>query len=295
MLSMTGFGQASLQGGSARFDVEIRSLNNKYLKVLIKLPDEFQSLEAELDARVRKHLSRGTVTLKAACTKSSAAATLNVNHESLDHYVKQIRQSESVASGDITLDIASLLGLPGVLVVPDDALDRLDQARQAFFELTDQACAGLIAMRQTEGLALVTELLDLKNLITERLALIEQRSPLVVQEYEQRLQSRIKTLLEAAEIPVEPMDVIREIAVYAERTDINEEVSRLKGHIEQFTEMVTAQDRKPIGRTLDFLAQEMLREANTIASKSSDAQTSRAVVEVKGAIDRIKEQVQNVE
>jgi uncharacterized protein (TIGR00255 family) len=115
-----------------------------------------------------------------------------------------------------------------------------------------------------------------------------------VAEYEARLQSRIQVLLQSADLRVEPAELIREIAVYAEKTDIAEEISRLSGHIEQFRQLLDVADR-PVGRTLDFLSQEMLREANTIASKSPNADISRAIVEVKGAIDRIKEQVQNVE
>jgi uncharacterized protein (TIGR00255 family) len=117
----------------------------------------------------------------------------------------------------------------------------------------------------------------------------------VIAEYEKRLRTRIDTLLAEASVKVEPMELVREIAVYAERTDIAEEIKRLTAHLEQFGDLVSGKDGRPVGRTLDFLAQEMLREANTIASKSPDAQVSRLTVEIKGAIDRIKEQAANVE
>src|SRR5262249_10029351 len=117
----------------------------------------------------------------------------------------------------------------------------------------------------------------------------------VVLEYEKRLKTRIETMLKESDVRVDAVDLIREIAAYAERTDIAEELHRLEGHLVQFAELLAGADDRPVGRTLDFLAQEMLREANTIASKSPDAGISRSIVEVKGAIDRIKEQAQNVE
>ncbi len=150
-------------------------------------------------------------------------------------------------------------------------------------------------MRTQEGQLLLNDLLEQRDVIATRLAMIAERAPGVVAEYERRLKARIETLLTAADRRVEPVELIREIAVYAERTDIAEEIKRLSGHIDQFTSLLTQSGGRPVGRTLDFLAQEMLREANTIASKSPDSEISRAIVEVKGAIDRIKEQVQNVE
>ncbi len=126
-------------------------------------------------------------------------------------------------------------------------------------------------------------------------ARIEKMAPTVIEEYHQRLRQRIDELLARAELKVVEQDLIREVAVFAERTDIAEEVSRLGAHLEQMQQIVAAPEDEPTGRTLDFLAQELLREANTIASKSNDAAISRAIVEVKGAIDRIKEQAQNIE
>jgi uncharacterized protein (TIGR00255 family) len=150
-------------------------------------------------------------------------------------------------------------------------------------------------MRMREGLLLREELIAHGELIEDRLAKIQGRAPEVVRDYENRLRARIDQMLKDAGLSLQPADLIREIAIYAERTDIAEEIARLGGHIRQFRDLLSNQDARSIGRTLDFLAQEMLREANTIASKSPDSEISRMTVEVKGAIDRIKEQVQNVE
>jgi uncharacterized protein (TIGR00255 family) len=133
------------------------------------------------------------------------------------------------------------------------------------------------------------------TLIAERLAVIRDRAPQVVADYQSRLHERVNALLEELGRTIDPADLIKEVAIFAERSDIAEEVSRLSAHLDQFAELLSREDGKPVGRTLDFLTQEMLREANTIASKSGDAEISRSIVEVKGAIDRIKEQVQNLE
>ncbi|MDI1290411.1 MAG: DUF1732 domain-containing protein [bacterium] len=193
------------------------------------------------------------------------------------------------------MEVSSLLSLPGVLQPPADEEDRVERARAAFLPLLGKAMDALVKMREREGAVVVTDLQSHREFIADRLALIREKAPSVIAEYEQRLRSRIEALLQEADRRVDPADLVREVAVYAERTDIAEEIHRLSAHLDQFTEILAGRDDRPVGRTLDFLAQEMLREANTIASKSPDAAISRCTVEIKGAIDRIKEQAQNVE
>jgi uncharacterized protein (TIGR00255 family) len=293
--SMTGFGEASAQVEGIHYLVEVRSLNNKYFKATIRLPEVYQALEAEFEAELRRRVTRGSVTMTASCTAAGAMGAHTVNHEALEHYIQQLRLAPAIADGSVRLDVSGLLTLPGVLQAPADEEDRLDRARRAMLPLLQKACDGLLAMREREGKLLREELRTHRALIADRLAKIAERSPTVVNEYENRLRTRIEMMVKSTDIMVNPADLIREIAVYAERTDIAEEISRLTGHIEQFEQMLVEGDDRPLGRTLEFLSQEMLREANTIASKSPDAGISRLTVEVKGAIDRIKEQVQNVE
>ncbi len=293
--SMTGYGEASSESGSAHHFLELRSLNNRYFKATIRLPDEFQGLEAELEAELRKRLSRGSVTLVARASDSSANAAFGINHAALESYIQQLKNTPQVASGEVRIDLGPLLNLPGVMVPPADEEVRLETARTAFMALLERASASLIAMRTREGAALVEDLLAQRDVIESHLRTVSDRAPQVVEDYELRLKSRIELMLKDASLRIDPPDLIKEIAVYAERSDISEEIQRLGEHIKQFTELVTASGGKPVGRTLDFLAQEMLREANTMASKSADSLISRSVVEIKGAIDRIKEQVQNVE
>lgn len=293
--SMTGFGDASAEIGGVHYFVEVRSLNSKYFKATIRLPDEFQGLEAELESALRRTITRGTITLSATCADASESAAFEVNHRALDRYIEQLRKVPGVASGQVSLEVSGLLSLPGVLQRPSNEEARLDAARAAFFAVLDKAVDVLQAMRHTEGRTLLEELSRQRDLIARLLATIADRAPSVTDEYQRRLRARIESMLAESNVKVEAVDLIKEVAAYAERTDINEEISRLKGHIEQFSDLLSSDQARPVGRTLDFLTQEMLREANTIASKSPDAQISRSIIEVKGAIDRMKELVQNVE
>ena len=298
--SMTGFGDASAQIDGVHYHVEERSLNNKYFKATIRLPEHLQALEAPIDAVLRRTLNRGTITFTAAVADTSASAAMEVNHEALSRYIEQVlaapAMSANAASRErVSIDAANLLSLPGVLRPPSDESDRLGKAISVLEDLAGKACEQLVAMREREGEALLVDLLGERDAIVERLGEIREKAPAVVLAYETRLRERIDALLTEAGVALQPVDVIREIASYAERTDIAEEISRLGGHMEQFEQLLSAKDLKPIGRTLDFLAQEMLREANTIASKSPDSDISKRTVEIKGSIDRIKEQVQNVE
>lgn len=292
---MTGYGEAAASIEGAHYVVEVRSLNNKYFKASVRLPDEFQGLEAEMEQALRERITRGTVTVNARCSETSEGAAHDINTAALNRYIEQLSRLPQVQGGQVKLDMAALLGLPGVLQPPANEEERIERARRAFLPLLQKACEDLIRMRDREGKMLLQDLEAQRLYIAERLGKIKAMAPNMVAEYEKRLRARIEAMLREADTDVGPQDLVREIAVYAERVDIAEETTRLEGHLNQFRELLTANDRRPVGRTLDFVAQEMLRETNTIASKSPDAAIARAAVEVKGAIDRIKEQAANVE
>jgi uncharacterized protein (TIGR00255 family) len=298
--SMTGFGDAVEQVNGVSYTVDIRSLNNRYFKATLRLPESVSGLEAEIETLLRKKLNRGSITLTLGRRTADAQAVHRVNDEALLNYVKHLETIHRKVSGtssdhNVNIDLTALLALPGVLQPTEDQAELLQQARPVVMRLVEKAADRLLAMRITEGQALDEDLARQRQLIRERLTLIAQRVPAVVEEYHQRLRARIDELLSRAQLKITEPDLIREVAIFAERSDISEEVSRLSGHLEQFEQIIAADKGEPAGRTLDFLAQEMLREANTIASKSNDVQIARAIVDVKGAIDRIKEQVQNVE
>lgn len=296
--SMTGFGDASIRDEGIEHCVEVKSVNNKYFKAIMRLPDALQPLEPEFEIVLRRRLERGTVTLAIAVSDTSDRAAFQINHHALDRYVEQLRESDAI-KGDairdaVRIDLGPLLNLPGVLQPPGDEEGRIHHARDTLVPLLDQACTALIEMRTREGADLERDLMEQHDLIAAYLERVAAHAPGVVREYEKRLRSRIEALLADAEMTVDQSDLVREIAVYAEKTDIAEEITRLRGHLRQFSDRINGNDGSPLGRTLEFLTQEMLREANTMASKSPSAEVSRLIVEIKGAIDRIKEQVLNV-
>lgn len=289
--SMTGFGRASTEVNGARYVVELRSLNSKYFKALIRMPDELQGLEAEVEPVLSRRLTRGSVVLTVRFSDTSAEAAAQINSNALSSYLEQLR---SVAGAGQPIDVAQLVALPGVLVTGTGE-ELLEHARPVLKKLVSEACEGVLAMRTREGSTLLDELHRHRRSIAGRLKIIAGRAPMVVEQYRHRLRERINALLAESSTALRDEDLIREVAVYAERCDITEEVTRLQGHLDQFSEIIDSEGDEPTGRTLDFLSQEMLREANTIASKCMDVEISREIVEVKGDIDRIKEQVQNVE
>jgi uncharacterized protein (TIGR00255 family) len=292
--SMTGFGVASAEVDGARYVVEVRSLNSKYFKALVRLPEDLQGLEGELEPVLARRLSRGSVVLTVRFSDVSADAAARINAKALRQYLEQLQSAAGSGQGDLNIDMGAVLSLPGV-VISDTGEALIERARPVLLGLVDEACMRVLAMRSREGVTLHDELHKHRRQIADRLAVIGRRAPEVVVQYRLRLRERIDALLAESSSALRDEDLIREVAVYAERSDITEEVARLQGHLEQFAEIIDAADEEPSGRTLDFLSQEMLREANTIASKCLDVEISREIVEVKGGIDRIKEQVQNVE
>lgn len=292
---MTGYGEAAATVDGVNYFVQLRSLNNKYFKATIRLPEEFQSLEAQIESVLREKISRGSVVFSASCGSEASSAAYDINTAALERYLQQLQALPQIASGQLRLEIGPLLHLPGVLQQPEQAQERLHRAREVFTDLLGRALEGLLAMRKREGQTLVADLRLQQEVIRENLATITAQAQHTAGQYEQRLRTRIEQSLRQAGVQAEPGDLIREVAIYAERCDIAEEINRLGGHLTQFSDLLTNASEKPLGRTLDFLAQEMLREANTIASKSLDAGIARCSVQVKSAIDRIKEQAQNME
>tara|TARA_B100001059_G_C17749215_1_gene536170 strand:- start:401 stop:1279 length:879 start_codon:yes stop_codon:yes gene_type:complete len=292
---MTGFGSATEEIDGARYTVEIRGVNSKYFKAQVRVPEDLLALEAEIESALSRRIGRGSLTATIRHLAGTTEGSVTVNSELMSRIVSSIESSVPQGNDSRhTIDLAKLLDIPGVLAhEPVEAV--VDRARPAVLKVIGSACDALIAMREREGELLRADLKGLLESIGSRLAIVAERAPLVVEHYQERLRQRMTTLLEEVGASVQNEDLLKEVAVYAERTDISEEVVRLGGHLEQFGQLIEGASPDPVGRTLDFLAQEMLREANTIASKSADSEISRNIVEIKGLIDRIKEQSANAE
>jgi uncharacterized protein (TIGR00255 family) len=292
IVSMTGFGDASAERSGTHYAVEIRSLNNRFFKSVIKLPDNISGLEPEVETLLREGLGRGSITYILKMRSDSAEAAYHINTHALSAYLEQLQQIRGLGS-TVSIDLASLVQLPGVCQEPRDETDEIERHGGVVRELTSIAITKLAAMRAREGQSLMADLLKHSKHIASYLAQIEKRAPTVIDDYHRKLTQRVNLLLSKAELQVNQADLLREIAVFAERADISEEIQRLTSHLEAFEHACKTGEHA--GRKLDFITQEMLREANTIASKANDAEIARHIVEIKGAIDRLKEQVQNVE
>ncbi|MBI4578123.1 MAG: YicC family protein [Planctomycetes bacterium] len=291
ILSMTGYGEAQRTEDGVSYALEIKSLNNRYLKTSIKLPEHLSVFEGEVERVLRERLDRGSITYGLRVRDSRADAAQEINVAAVQSYVSQLSQVS--VTGPTQIDLAAILALPGVVQPPEISEAERERQWRIIAELTEEAVRHLIGMRQAEGRAIREDLLEQCRKIREHLAVIAERAPLVVQEYHQRLLQRTNELLNESKLQLTLDDLKREVAVFAERCDINEELARLGSHLDQFARLCDGNEQA--GRKLDFLAQELLREANTIGSKANDSTIAHHIIEIKGAIDRLKEQVQNVE
>lgn len=291
--SMTGFGQACAEVDGVIYTVEIRSVNNRYLKTQLRLPDMVAFLEGEVEKLHRSKIQRGTISFSLRMKNVSGQALFDVDENTLATYVQRLKTMISADDLHSRLDLGSMLMLPGIVqpAIPDE--QQTERMRQAVLSLAQEALDQLSISRGEEGDVLKKDLLANCDRIAEKLSIIGGRVDTVIAEYHVRLKDRVENLLAHAKLKLDEDLLAREVAIYAERSDIAEEVSRLTAHLAQFSEC--CEKGGPVGRRLDFITQEMLREANTIGSKSADATIAQSVIDIKCAIDRIKEQVQNVE
>jgi uncharacterized protein (TIGR00255 family) len=290
--SMTGFGQACAEIDGVIYTVEVRSVNNRYFKVQMRLPDMAGFLETEIEKLHRQSVQRGTINYSLRMKNVSGKALFDIDEHTLVDYVQRLKNLPGI-DGPCRIDLAAMLSLPGVVQPAIPTEEQAQTMRQAVLTLTQEALDKLSVSRGEEGKLLKADLLANCECIESELAAIAKRVDTVVQDYHKRLQERVGNLLAQAKLKLDEDLLAREVAIYAERSDIAEEVSRLGAHLQQFREC--CEKGESVGRRLDFVTQEMLREANTIASKSSDAMIARSVIDIKCAIDRVKEQVQNVE
>ncbi len=292
ILSMTGFGEAEVRADGVMFRAEVRSLNNRYFKATIKLPEQFQRYESDIDRVLRSTLGRGSVTYNLRVRDENTPSAYQINADAVRHYVERLQDITRAQRGT-QIDLASLLDVPGVCEPAEIDPSILESQFKIIEKLTRDVLERVVSMRRAEGAALQKDLEQQCAAIRSRLIDVAQRAPQVVEEYHKRLRTRVQQLMASASVELDKDALAREVAVFAERCDVNEEISRLSSHLDQFAELCRSPEEA--GRKLDFLTQEMLREANTIGSKANDSQLARCVVEIKAAIDRIKEQVQNVE
>lgn len=292
--SMTGFGSGEGEVNGRKLFVEIKAVNHRYFNFQAKMPGNLSPLEPRLQALVKERLSRGQVTVFANWDRRGGGPqAANINFEAAKNGAEALRRLKEELSLAGEIEISHLLLLPEVLSQPETNLTEEDTAKAAL-NVFDAALTGMESFRLREGQ-------DLERDLRERLAIfvgltekIEERRPAIVAEQKARLEKRIGELAgETAREKDVAERLAVEIAIYADRCDVAEELTRLASHREKFLELLL--EKGPVGRKLDFLLQEFNRETNTIGSKSPDALTANFVVEMKAELERIREQVQNVE
>jgi uncharacterized protein (TIGR00255 family) len=292
---MTGYGEASYQSDALSLTIELRALNNRYLKVSLRAAEPFNLLEPEFEKVVRRTIRRGTVQVHLRCQRQSSPQDFQINATALRSYISQLRPlSEELGlreRGEALL--AQALALPGVVPEPGAASFDLEADWPLVERVLEQALSRLQSMRQEEGRAMAQELLQHRDHIAAHLAQVRERAPGVAAAFRDRLLERVRTLLGELDVKIDRSDLIKEVSIYAERSDITEEVVRLASHLDQFQEIMN--EAESTGRKLEFLTQEMFREANTIGSKAGEVEISRHVVEIKGTLEKIRELVQNIE
>ena len=290
---MTGFGDARKQDARLSVAVEVRAVNNRYLKIAIKCPDSYAPLEGEIEKVVRQSISRGTVSVIVRVDRLGAEQQYILNREVLQSYWRQLNQLAETIHLATPPNVGSLLQLPGV-VIEDDGSHRDPQEDWPLVRGTlAEALQKLQEFRSSEGRSMAQELRTNARIIAERLGDVVALAPQVVTEYRDKLHERVRELLQSAGISLDPADLIREVSIFSERCDISEEITRLRSHLEQFDAFLD-QDVSA-GRKLEFLSQEMFREVNTIGSKANNVPIAHAVVEMKASVEKMREILQNVE
>lgn len=290
---MTGQGAAQVTRDDLSVAVELRTVNNRYYKLALRASDGYSPLEPRIDEVVRRVVRRGTVQLDLRIDRQRSPDDYLLNETALVAYSRQLAELAARLKVPADVPLAALLPLPGI--VNEQAARPVDTERDwpAIEAALLQALEGLTTMRSGEGRKMAADMAANCHVVAAGLDAIQARAPQVADGYRQRLTERLNKLLQEYGVSVEPTDVIREVGLFSERTDISEEVVRLRSHVEQFHEIMALDESS--GRKLEFLTQEMFRETNTIGSKANDAEIARHVIDIKTAIERIREMIQNVE
>ena len=289
---MTGQGQASVEVQGILVSVELRAVNNRFLKVTTRCSDAVAMVEPMVEGLLRKHLRRGSIQATVRCQLPPRVEDYRLNQVALESYMVQANEVAFRLGHHTTLNAGNFVMLPGVIDSVKPAVDD-EPLIQQVSEAIELAAIDLNRMRAMEGESMAKQMLNDIARIELSVEEIRKRAPLVVEEYRSRLESKVLQWIEELKLSLQATDVSREVLLFADRCDISEELTRLSSHFQQFRKAID--DKESQGRKLDFLVQEFFRETNTIGSKANDASISQWVVEIKSIIEQIRELVQNVE
>lgn len=289
--SMTGYGAAEIERDGQRLSAEVRSVNHRFCEVSIRAPKLVSPFEDQIRQLIQDRFARGKINLTLSWSGvGETGETLRVNDMVADQYVRLLGQLRERYHLDSGLDLRTLAGLPDVFTWEHTALSD-EQTWALLQDVVNRACDNMNGMKAREGEALARDLEQRLDLIRVQLDLVVERAPLRPMEAKERLMSRLRPLL--ADVEMDPARIAQEVALMADRLDCTEECVRLSAHLDQFRSLIEGSELA--GRKLNFLLQEMNREANTIGSKGNDVEIARAVIVIKEELERLREQVQNVE
>lgn len=291
--SMTGFGRCETVINGREITVEIRSVNHRYFEFSCRTPRGYGFLDEKLKSYVNSKVSRGKIDVFVSMSASDELpAEITVNHQLVAGYIKAMQEISESYNIKNDVSVVSLSRFPDIYTVHKAAEDE-ELITADVLSAVDTALDSFVVMRETEGERLKDDILGRANVILSIVEEIEQRSPQTVKEYEQRLLERIRQTLDDNDVSVDEQRVLTEVAIFADKVAVAEETVRLRSHFEQLKEFLEYDE--PVGRKIDFIIQEMNREANTIGSKVQDAILAHKVVDIKSEIEKIREQVQNIE
>lgn len=291
--SMTGYGRAESTGARTILTVECKSVNHRHLDVSLRLPRVLVAFEADARRLIQASVQRGRVDVSTTVTTAEGTVLnpLTVNVAQAREYADAARRLSEALDLSDGPSLGWVMGQPGVLTREEQVALSADEA----WPLLEKALAGALAMmverRETEGAALARELTGLRAVLTDHVDAIARRVPAAVERRAARLTERMRAMLDGAEL--DQARLAAEVAVWADRTDVSEELARLRAHLTQLAALLDGDE--PVGRTLDFLIQEINREVNTIGSKADDLEISQAVIAAKATLEKMREQVQNIE
>ena len=291
---MTGHGEAHRHEDRLAVGVEVRTVNNRYLKFSFRASEGYAALEPLVEAVVREQIRRGTVQVNLRIDREPTADDYRFNEAVLIGYsqhLDRLMEQEKIATREVRIE--SLMLLPGVVTEKGAEWSIVEWLWPKVEPVLHEALTGLGRMRVAEGKAMQTDLAANLKLVAKELDAVEARAPQVIDSYRTRLAERLNKLLAEFNVSIGASDVVREVGLFAERCDISEEIVRLRSHLVQFQGVMTSEETP--GRKLEFITQEMVRETNTIGSKANDAEIARHVIEIKSVIERIREMIQNVE
>ena len=290
--SMTGYGKQSLNVDGREYQVEIKSVNHRYLDINIKMPKTLSYLEETVKKEISEKIKRGKVDVFITYENNSKEGrNITINKELAKLYIEQLKELAEEEKISSNIEVMEIAKFPDILTIKVDEED--EKIKQEIIQVTTEATNKIVEMKAIEGEKIAQDLLQRINKIENKIMEISSKSTGLIEEYVVKLEKRIQQILKTEEI--DKSRIAQEVVIYADKCSIQEEITRLKSHIYQFRNLITNNQNEAIGKKLDFIIQEMNRETNTIGSKANNLEITNGVIDIKTEIEDIREQIQNIE